>query len=83
MDNYFLLYLISQYWHARCEWWESDEIHDTEYHYNMWGESRAFEKAIQEFANIPAYEIFDLWCMFYEDNYNSQGFSDAIIARAN
>lgn len=82
MDNYFLLYLVSQYWYARCGWWQSDEIDDSDFHARMWGESRAFEKAIQEFTHIPAFEIFDLWCKFSDDNCNSQGFSDAIIARA-
>ena len=82
MDNYFLLYLVSQYWFYRCEWWESDEINDADYHARMWGASRAFEATIQEFAKIESCEIFDLWTKFYEDNFNSQGFSDAIIALA-
>lgn len=82
MDNYFLLYLVSQYWFARCEWWECDEIDDRDYHSNMWGESQAFQKALKEFTHIDEGEIFNLWCKFYEDNYNSQGFADAIVARA-
>lgn len=83
MDNYFLLYLVSQYWYVRCQWWESDEVNDKEYHDTKWGESCAFERAISRYANIWSGEIFDLWLKFYEDNYNSQGFADAIVARAN
>lgn len=82
MDNYFLLYLVSQYWYARCEWWECDEIDDRDYHNEMWGQSRAYQNVITEFTGIKASELFTLWCKFYEDNYNSQGFADAIIARA-